>query len=126
MSRPFHQNPNQKPRTFFNRIFGMKKGGTRLRPALKGKESVVSATGRVFCYIPKTALNQFLIISIGPLSTMALIRQATAQRPTRPEATPMVMILLRDTESTAVLLDSVTLLLVLIVVVMSVLLGCVF
>ena len=57
---------------------------------------------------------------------MALIRQATAQRPTRPEATPMVMMLLRDTESTAELLESVVLLCVLIVVVMSVLLDCLF
>ena len=53
-------------------------------------------------YNPATAMNQLLINAIGPpLLIIALVMQATAQIPTRPEATPIVMIPPRETVSMA-------------------------
>jgi len=90
----------------------IRQGALNGHPALRReKMPEQEALAEIPCYIPKTALNQFLIRPTGPpLPTIALTKQATAHNPTRPEATPMVIMLPRETVSIAAFVESLVLL----------------
>jgi hypothetical protein len=67
-----------------------------------------------FYYIPVTAEMKPLTMPTGPVLTMALTIQLTAQRPIKAEAPPMVMMVIFATESTAALLESLAIVFVLV------------